>query len=44
VERPAPALALPPSSSPIFVDLDGDGRRDVVSGTASGGLVFLKGS
>jgi hypothetical protein len=44
VERPAPALALPPSSSPVFVDLDGDGRRDMVSGTASGGLVFLKGS
>jgi hypothetical protein len=42
-EPPSPAIALPPSSSPLFADLDGDGRRDVLAGTASGGLVFLKG-
>jgi hypothetical protein len=36
-------LALPPMSSPRFADLDGDGVVDLVSGTVSGGLVFLKG-
>ena len=44
VERDGLALPLPPSSSPVFADLDGDKRLDVLSGTASGGLVFLKGS
>jgi hypothetical protein len=36
-------LDLPHVSSPRFVDLTGDGRRDVVSGSVSGGLVFLRG-
>ena len=44
VEREGLALPLPPSSSPVFADLDGDKRLDVLSGTASGGLVFLRGS
>ena len=30
-------------SSPRFADVDGDGVVDLVSGTVSGGLVFLKG-
>ena len=36
------ALDLPHISVPRFVDLDGDGKPDVVSGSVSGGLVFLK--
>ena len=37
------ALDLPHISVPRFVDLTGDGKPDVVSGTVSGGLVFLRG-
>jgi hypothetical protein len=37
------ALDLPHISVPRFVDLDGDGKPDVVSGSVSGGLVFLRG-
>jgi len=37
------ALDLPHVSVPRFVDLDGDGKIDVVSGSVSGGLVFLRG-
>jgi len=36
------ALDLPHISVPRFVDLDGDGKPDVVSGSVSGGLVFLR--
>ncbi len=37
------ALDLPHISVPRFVDLNGDGKPDVVSGSVSGGLVFLRG-
>ena len=43
VEVPEFALALPPMSAPAVADLDGDGRLDVLSGTVSGGLVWLRG-
>jgi hypothetical protein len=36
-------LALPPISSPVVADLDGDGVPDVLSGGVSGGLVVLIG-
>jgi hypothetical protein len=36
-------LGLPPISSPVFADIDGDGLPDVVSGSVSGGLVTLLG-
>jgi hypothetical protein len=36
------ALDLPHVSTPRFVDLTGDGTLDVVSGSVSGGLVFLR--
>jgi hypothetical protein len=44
VDWPEVALPLPPASTPAFADLDGDGIVDAVSGTVSGGLVFLKGA
>jgi hypothetical protein len=34
------ALRLPPFSAPVFVDLDGDGDRDVLSGGQGGGLMY----
>jgi hypothetical protein len=39
------SLTLPLASlgRPAFADLDGDGVTDVISGTASGGLVFYRG-
>jgi hypothetical protein len=38
------ALDLPHVSTPRFVDLNGDGKMDVMSGSVSGGLVFLRGT
>ena len=38
------ALALPSLATPRFADLDGDGVVDIMSGTASGGLVFYRGA
>jgi hypothetical protein len=32
----------PMFSAPAFADLDGDGRMDLLMGTASGGLVYLR--
>jgi hypothetical protein len=43
VERPDVKLPLPPTSAPVFADLTGDGVPDLISGTVSGGLVFLRG-
>jgi hypothetical protein len=33
---------LPPLATPRFVDLDGDGQLELVSGTSSGGLVYWR--
>ncbi len=33
-------LKLPAFSTPVFIDLDGDGDRDVVSGGRGGGVVY----
>jgi hypothetical protein len=43
VEYPGFALALPPMARPVFADVTGDGRLDVVSGSVSGGIVFYRG-
>ncbi len=37
------ADALPPLSTPVFADVDGDGVTDLVSGGAGGGLQFYRG-
>ena len=42
IEERSFAPALPPISTPLAVDLDGDGRPEIVSGTVSGGLVYWK--
>jgi hypothetical protein len=33
-------IALPPHASPVFVDVDGDGVAELVSGSLSGGLLY----
>ncbi len=38
------ALPLPPASVPRFVDIDGDGRIDLFSGSVGGGVVFYRGT
>ncbi|MEO7671877.1 MAG: VCBS repeat-containing protein [Longimicrobiales bacterium] len=43
VEYPAFTLQLPPMATPTFADIDGDGTPDLISGGASGGLLFFKG-
>jgi hypothetical protein len=35
-------LSLPPLGSPVFVDLDGDGTHEMVSGNLSGGIYFFR--
>jgi hypothetical protein len=35
-------LPLPPLGAPAFVDLDGDGRHDIVAGNLSGGLYYFR--
>ena len=42
VEDPTALLPLPPLSSPRLADMNGDKTLDVISGTISGGLVFLQ--
>jgi hypothetical protein len=41
--EPWAALPLPPYGTPVFGDLDGDGRPEVVSGGLSGGLFYWQG-
>ena len=33
-------LALPPHAAPVFIDLNGDGRDELVTGALSGGLTY----
>ena len=40
---PAFTLPLPPLSVPTFGDVTGDGIVDMISGTASGGVLFFRG-
>ena len=42
VPNPTMTLPLPPMSTPLVVDLDGDGKVEIVSGSVSGGLVYWK--
>ena len=35
-------LPLHPTASPVFVDLDGDGRLEVIAGGLSGGLTYFR--
>jgi hypothetical protein len=42
VEDASFKLALPPLSTPLAIDLDGNGRVELVVGTVSGGLVVWK--
>ena len=42
VADPTLTWPLPPMSTPLAVDLDGDGKPEILSGTVSGGLVYWK--
>jgi hypothetical protein len=42
VEDSSFTLPLPPMSTPLLVDFDGDGKVEVLSGVVSGGLVYWK--
>ena len=35
-------LELPPYATPVVVDIDGDGRLEVISGALGGGMVFVR--
>lgn len=39
---PTTTWPLPPMSTPLAVDLDGDGKLEILSGTVSGGIVYWK--
>jgi hypothetical protein len=36
------ALPLPPLASPVFIDLNGDGRDEIVAGNLGGGLFYYR--
>jgi hypothetical protein len=42
VADPSVQLALPGMSAPIFNDLNGDGRAELIAGGASGGLLYFR--
>ena len=42
VEMKDVTLPLPTMATPVFGDLDGDGRLDLLAGTYSGGVVYLR--
>ena len=42
VEDKALALTLPPISTPLAIDLNGDGRLEIMAGTVGGGLVYWR--
>ncbi len=42
VQDPSFALRLPPLSTPLAMDLDADGRVELLAGTVSGGLVLWR--
>ena len=41
-EWPELAIPLPSLATPVFADFDGDGAVDLLSGSASGGLVYFR--
>ena len=42
VQEPSFALPLPPLSTPLAIDLDGNGRVELIAGSVSGGLVLWR--
>ena len=42
VEDDSLILPLPPLGSPVFADLDGDGRPELLSGNLSGGVFYFR--
>ena len=42
VEDEGVLLPLPPLGSPVFADLDGDGRPELISGNLSGGIFYFR--
>lgn len=42
VEDQRVLLPLPPLGSPVFADLDGDGRPELLSGNLSGGIFYFR--
>ena len=42
VEEASSSLTMPPLSTPLAIDLNGDGRPEILSGTGGGGLVYWR--